>query len=485
MRQATSAVRRASAAAARWPQSYRYQGVAGCRPHRLAVQLAADVPTGRHFCSDAGSSDRSGAKWETGAEEEVATKPRMENLDRLAFYRWLEESDYEGPVGLTAKYTLDEEKIPIFLDIFGENIAGTRREEGVIQYDLTPDFERKNVYWLLERFASRHALLEHVNQPHYHRTQERFKTDMGGHPLVQICFYKVEPHQPTHAQTRAAVARSPKPKAAEIPWPSVDGQVIVVTGGGGGIGKAVGGAFARKGAIVILLDVDKELVEAAASEVSAMDGMVCDVRDEKAVAKCIESIVNAHGRIDTLVNSAGITVRQPAVDLSMEDFDRIQQTNVRGTWLMTTAVARYMAKERRGNVINIDSLVTHKPLANVVQYAVSKAGVEMMTRGLATEWGSLGIRVNGIAPGFVHTDISQQLWDLPVMKQWGQDSTPLGRMATVDDMVGPCLFLASSASDFITGQTLRVDGGVSAGMHWPLAVGTPGSVQPGEFFGGP
>ena len=95
--------------------------------------------------------------------------------------------------------------MPVFLDIMQENIAGTMQESGNLQYDLTPDFERPDVYWLLERFKSRQGLLHHVNTPHYHRTQERFKSDMGGHPLVQLCFYKVEPVQPSQAQLQAAI----------------------------------------------------------------------------------------------------------------------------------------------------------------------------------------------------------------------------------------------------------------------------------------
>ena len=127
-----------------------------------------------------------------------------------------------------------------------------------------------------------------------------------------------------------------------------------------------------------------------------------------------------------------------------------------------------MIARRRGIQINIDSLNTYAPLKHVVPYAISKAGMGMMTRGLALEWGQYGIRVNGIAPGFILTDLTRKLWSRPDMQAWNEENTPLKRLGTVEDLVGAAIFLASPASAFMTGQTLRLDGGVSSGILWPI-----------------
>ena len=121
-----------------------------------------------------------------------------------------------------------------------------------------------------------------------------------------------------------------------------------------------------------------------------------------------------------------------------------------------------------GTIINIESLNTYAPLRGVLPYAMSKAGMGMMTRGLASEWGPHGIRVNSLAPGFTLTDLTQALWSNPAMQAWGIPNTPLRRMGVPEDMVGTAIFLASSASAFLTGQILYVDGGFSAGLNWPI-----------------
>ncbi|CAE8609864.1 unnamed protein product [Polarella glacialis] len=142
-----------------------------------------------------------GAKWQMGAEEQSA-RPPMENVQRLLFYKWLQENEWAGAVGLTAKFTISNEKLPTYLDIMRENIAETRKEAGMLQYDLVPDYSPDasapgvSVYWLLERFRSRADLLHHVQSAHYKRCQERFLSDMGGHPLVQIGLYKIDPVEP-------------------------------------------------------------------------------------------------------------------------------------------------------------------------------------------------------------------------------------------------------------------------------------------------
>ena len=127
-----------------------------------------------------------------------------------------------------------------------------------------------------------------------------------------------------------------------------------------------------------------------------------------------------------------------------------------------------MVEQGSGSIVNVDSLNTYAPVKNVLPYAMSKNGVVMMTRGLALEWGPKGVRVNTIAPGFILTDLTRKLWSDPTMREWSETNTPLGRMGEVDDLVGAAVFLASEASAFMSGQVVRVDGGFTAGLNWPI-----------------
>ncbi len=170
---------------------------------RLAVRAAPRVHVAarpRHF-----AAERDGAKWAVGSAESQA-RPPMENIERIRFYKWLEGADWAGPVGLTAKFTIAEEQVESFLDIMKEQIAVTRTEAGMLQYDLVSEYDPslaaskgKAVFFLLERFATRQALLLHVESAHYKRCQERFLTETGGHPLVQLCFYRIDPINPPQA----------------------------------------------------------------------------------------------------------------------------------------------------------------------------------------------------------------------------------------------------------------------------------------------
>ncbi|MEE3366035.1 MAG: SDR family oxidoreductase, partial [Planctomycetota bacterium] len=132
------------------------------------------------------------------------------------------------------------------------------------------------------------------------------------------------------------------------------------------------------------------------------------------------------------------------------------------------AVGKQMIAQESGTIINVDSLNTYAPLKGVAPYAMSKAGLVMMTRSLATEWGEHGVRVNTIAPGFILTDLTRKLWSDPVMQEWGLGNTPLGRLGEVEDLVGAAVFLAADASAFMTGQVVRVDGGFTSGLLWPI-----------------
>lgn len=252
---------------------------------------------------------------------------------------------------------------------------------------------------------------------------------------------------------------------------SVQDKVTLVSGASRGIGKALAAGFASRGAKVIITGRNEDTLAAAAKEI-AVDGnvepLVCDVASVDSITAAVEHVYRSYGRIDTLVSVAGVNIRQPATAFSEEDYDFVVDINLKGAFFIAQQVGKRMLEQGSGSIINIDSLNTYAPLKNVAPYALSKAGVVMMTRSLAVEWGPRGVRVNTLAPGFVLTDLTQKLWSDPAMQAWGETNTPLSRLGKPDDMVGTAVFLASDASAFMTGQVIRVDGGFSAGINWPI-----------------
>lgn len=252
----------------------------------------------------------------------------------------------------------------------------------------------------------------------------------------------------------------------------VAGQVVLVSGASRGIGEAIAMGFAARHAHVVVTGREADTVGAAAERLrvgdGTVEGLVCDIADETAINACVDDVIDRHGRIDTLVNCAGVNRRMPVEDYTAEDFDFIFNINLRGTFLMSQRVGKQMIAQKGGAQINVDSLSTNAPIHKVVPYSMSKSGMSAMTRGLAAEWGPHGVRVNALAPGFTVTDLTQQMWSDPNMRSWADVVTPAKRLATPEDMVGTALFLASKASDYITGQIIRVDGGASAALRWPI-----------------
>jgi gluconate 5-dehydrogenase len=253
---------------------------------------------------------------------------------------------------------------------------------------------------------------------------------------------------------------------------SVADKVTLVSGGSRGIGRELARGFAEHGSQVIISGRDQKTLEQTAREISTGDKtvrpLVCDVSQPEQVDRLVDTIINDFGRIDTLLNVAGVNKRQRVETFTVEEFDFILDINLKGAYLMACAVGKQMIERKSGTQIHIDSLNTYAPLKGVLPYAMSKAGLGMMTRGMASEWGEFGVRVNALAPGFVLTDMTRKLWSEPKMQEWGKRNTPLGRLGEVEDMLGTALFLASPASAFMTGQVVYVDGGFSAGLSWPI-----------------
>lgn len=252
---------------------------------------------------------------------------------------------------------------------------------------------------------------------------------------------------------------------------SVAGQITLVSGGSRGIGRALAAGFAQRGAQVIITGRQKETIEQTAKEIPSdkpVRAIVCDVSKADDISALVKTVVAEYGKIDTLLNVAGVNKRQRVETFTSEEFDFILDINLRGLFLLSQEVGKHMISRNGGGIINIDSLNTYSPLKGVLPYAISKAGVSMMTRGMAAEWGEHGVRVNALAPGFILTDMTNKLWSDPTMQQWGKSVTPLKRLGQVDDLIGTAVFLASKASAYMTGQVLYVDGGISAGTLWPI-----------------
>jgi NAD(P)-dependent dehydrogenase (short-subunit alcohol dehydrogenase family) len=253
---------------------------------------------------------------------------------------------------------------------------------------------------------------------------------------------------------------------------SVADQVVLVSGGSRGIGSALAEGFAERDARVIISGREQATLTQTAQAIKAtrypVATLVCDVADPEQVNTAIAKIIADHGRIDTLVNVAGVNKRKRVQDYSVEEYDWIIGINQRGAFVMAQAVGRTMLARKAGNIINVDSLNTYAPLKGVTPYAMSKAALGMMTRGMANEWGMHGVRVNAIAPGFFPTSLTKKVWAEPKMQKWGNEVTPLGRLGDVKELVGATIFLASAASAFVTGQVIRIDGGITAGIHWPI-----------------
>ena len=252
---------------------------------------------------------------------------------------------------------------------------------------------------------------------------------------------------------------------------SVAGQIVLVSGGSRGIGEAIARGFAEHGSQVVISGREQSTLEAVAAGMSGAHDvacLTCDVAQPEDIESLVANVLERFGRIDTLINVAGVNRRKPTEDVTEDDYDFILDINLKGAFLLSQKVGQHMLETGRGSQINIESLNTYAPLKGVTPYAMSKGGMQMMTRSLALEWGPRGVRVNSLAPGFILTDLTKKLWSDPTMHSWGETNTPLGRLGVPDDMIGTSLFLASDASAFMTGQVLYVDGGFSAGVNWPI-----------------
>ncbi|MGL4465241.1 MAG: 3-oxoacyl-[acyl-carrier-protein] reductase [Planctomycetia bacterium] len=246
------------------------------------------------------------------------------------------------------------------------------------------------------------------------------------------------------------------------------GKTALVTGASRGIGRAIAARFAQEGAKVgVVYNRSREPAEKLAEEIRAAGGDVLlfqhDVAEPEGASAILEKLTEAWGRLDVLVNSAGIIKDGLMIQLSAEDWQSVVRTNLDGTFFFCKAAAIEMMRKRSGSIINISSVAAQHSNKGQANYAASKAGIEAMTRTLAAELGKRKVRVNAIAPGFIETDMTQTVRNMAGDKITA--AIPMARFGQPEDIAAAAVFLASEDSTYITGQVLTVDGGLSLGAH--------------------
>ena len=248
----------------------------------------------------------------------------------------------------------------------------------------------------------------------------------------------------------------------------LSGKIALVTGSGGGIGYAIARGLGKAGARLVLNGRNEDKLNAAVDKLrgEGLDacGYAFDVTDAATVEAAVAKIEDEVGPIAILVNNAGLQRRGPLEQISQADWQAVIDTNLTGAFLAAQAVARRMIVRKAGKIVNICSLMSEVGRPTIGPYMASKGGLKMLTKSMALEWGKHNIQANGIGPGYFVTEMTQKLKDDPQFDGWITGRTPASRWGSVDELVGPAVFLASDASSFVNGQIVYVDGGILAAL---------------------
>ncbi len=247
----------------------------------------------------------------------------------------------------------------------------------------------------------------------------------------------------------------------------VTGRVALVTGSSRGIGNALAAGLLGAGATVVLNGRNPATLEAARAALVEQTGGTAhaeafDVTDSAEIGAAVARIEDAVGPIDILVNNAGTQIRKPLVAFDDDEWDTLLDTNLGAAFKVGREVARRMLPRGRGKIVNICSVQSEQARAGTAPYAAAKGGLKMLTKGMCADFGPSGIQVNGLGPGYIATELTAPLIADEAFDAWVRGRTPSGRWGTVDDLVGPLLFLVSPAADYVNGQILTVDGGMLA-----------------------
>ena len=243
------------------------------------------------------------------------------------------------------------------------------------------------------------------------------------------------------------------------------GKVAIITGSGSGIGRAIALGISQAGANVVVTelpgktDAAIETADLVRKEGKEAISVELDVREIKSVNLMVEKVIESFGRVDILVNNAGIIIRKKAIEILEKDWDCVMDVNLKGLFFTTQSVAREMIKKGSGKIINISSINGVIGSDERASYTASKAGVINLTRTLATEWAEYGINVNAIGPTYLLTSLTKSLFEDDDFKEKYFERQPIQRIGRPEDIIGAVIYLASSASDLVTGHTLMVDGG--------------------------